>query len=260
MYLLLAKISARTISSIVITCIVVGLILSFLIVWLLWYKNKIHGNLDSFMYKFTNTIKGLNRQIGYKLRSNQSKKELALYWTVLSSGIISAILSFAIEICLKYYSLGLLRNIFFLVFLVFMISFNHRYPPTGAYYYEFNPTLFFYSAVSLFFALLDFFIGIDGTLKTAMLCLLPLVGNILFFGTIFFTRFAKTKFKPRDILVYVGAVIIIASNIVNFSLCITTNPLFIISNIFGLIYNIGIMVLLTLFYDGFYWLNRILRK
>lgn len=259
MQLLSAQLNTRTISSIVITCLILAVILAFFIIWILWKKNKINGKMDGFMYKTTNYFSGLGRQAKRKLITNQSKGELALYWIVLISGLLSAILSLSYEIYLGYYTMNFLRSLLFIAMLILMISFNFRYAPVAPYYYEYNPSLFIYSAISLFFAILDFFMGF-GSVNAMAIGIPMFFGNLLFYGTIFLTRYAKNYFKPRDILVYVGAGIIIITQIVSFGIASFIVPLYVITNIFGLIYSVGIIILLTFFYDGFSFLKKLFKK
>lgn len=259
MQLLIGQMSSSTISSIVFTCLIVAILLAFFVVWILWKKNKVSGRIDGFMYKTTNYFHGMGRLVKNKLVTNSSKGEKSLYWIVLISGLLSAILSLAVEIYFGYYTMRFIRRVFFLFMIILMIVFNARYAPVAPYFYEYNPILFFYSAISLFFAVLDFFIGI-GTSFNVGIDLPLFIGNILFFGTIFFTRFAKTNFQPRDIFVYVGALIIIVVQIISFALSAFVYPLVIFTGIFELIYSVGMMILLTFFYDGFGFVKKIFSK
>lgn len=256
---LILALSARTISSIVITCLILALILAFVIIWLLWKKNKIGGKMDGFMYKTTNYFSGMGRQVKSKLITNYSKGEKALYWTVLSAGLLSSILELCFEISMGYYTMTFVRSVFFLCMITLMIAFNARYAPVSPYYYEYNPTLFFYSAISLFFAVLDFFMGF-GSARAIGIGVPMFVGNLMFFGTIFFTRYSKTVFQARDILVYVGALIIAIMNIISFGTSVFSIPLYVVVNVIGLIYNVGMVVLLTFFYDGFAFAKRLFKK
>lgn len=259
MNLISAKLSSGTIVSIIFTCLILAVLLAFFIVWILWKKNKIDGKLDVFMQKTMSFFSGSARQAKSKLVTNTSKGELALYWIVLASGLLSAIFLFAYEIQAGFYTMGFLRSLFFVGLLVFMITFNSRYAAIEPYYYDLNPMLFVYSGVSLFFAVLDFFMGL-GSLVSFGVGLPMFIGNLMFFGTIFVTRYAKKEFKPRDIFVYVGAVIIIIIDIVSFAIASFLNPLFVVWNVVSLIYNVAIMVLLTFFYDGFAFVKNLLSK
>ncbi len=259
MQLLLAKLSAGTISSLVFTCLIIAILLIFFIIWIMWKKNKITGKLDLFMYKTTNFFGGMRRQVNYKLITNASKGEKALYWTVLSSGLVSAVLLLSVEISSGFYTMTFVRSIFFLCMLVLMITFNAKYAPVSPYYYDYNPMLFFYSAISLFFAILDFFMGF-GSVNAIAIGVPMIIGEILFFGTIFFTRFSKTNFPPRDILVYIGGIIMFITQVASFAISSFVYPLHIITNIFGLIYNAGMIILLIFFYDGFISVKKLFKK
>lgn len=259
MSLLSAQLSSRTIASIVFTCLILAGLLVFLVFWILWKKNKLSGSSDAFMQKTANVFSGYARVAKSKLVTNTSKGELALFWIVLSSGLLSSIFLLAFEISMGYYTLGFLRGLFFVAMLLFMITFNFRRPAIEPYFYDHNPMLFFYSAVSLFFAILDFFMSF-GSIKAFGIAFPFFFGNILFFGTIFVTRFAKREFKLRDIFVYVGALIITIMHIVDFALSPFITGLEVVFDVLALINNISVIVLLTFFYDGFYFVKRLFAK
>ena len=259
MSLLSAQMSSRTIVSIIFTCLVLAILLVFLVLWILWKKNKLKGGLDFFMGKAVNILAITARQTKAKFLKTRSKGELALYWTTISSGLLCAIFLLAFEISMGYYSLGFLRSLFFIIMLIYMITFNSRHAAVEPYYYELNYMLFFYSAISLFFAVLDFFMAV-GSVASLGIAFPMFIGNLLFYGTIFVTRYAKKEFKPRDIFVYVGAIILIIMHVVDFALSSFHTGLEIVFDIFALIHNISIMILLTFFYDGFSFVKRMFRR
>lgn len=257
MRILLCALSGNTILAIVVTCILATLTIAFSVVYLLWKKNKITGRADAKMCACNTFFIAFGQEAKNKFLKSK-KFELIIYWFVVVVGIVNLALNFSWECINNYYSLNLVRNIFFLLMLLLMICFNHKLAPIQPYYYDYNPALVAYSGITMLFALIDLGKSLSsGFLDSIMFGSFWFIGNILFYGTIFLTRFSKNEFKPRDLLVYLGAFIVIVVDIVYFFLYLNIPALLLAQSFFEMVYSIAIIILFVYFYDSFDLVKRI---
>lgn len=255
---LLSALSSDTVLAIVVTCLVLIGLVVFIVLSILQKKNKLTGNTASHMSRINGRLSSFGEMVRLKMIENPVKGEVALYWTVVVLEVAGASLYLVCEILNKTYSLNFLKMIVYLAFIVFMIVFHIRYAPNVPYYYEYDPMLFSYSVLALFFALIDFVTGLVN--GSVIFSLLYFVGNLLFFGIIFITRFSKDEFKLRSLLVYLGAIIIGITDIINFCVYVPSNPLVLIMTLIRTLASIALNVLLLYFYDDFDFIKKLFRK
>lgn len=258
MNILISSLSSDTVLAIVVTSIVIIGLMVFIVLSLLQKHNKLTGNTALRMSRINGRLSSFGEMIRLKMIENPVKGEVALYWTVVVLETAGASLYLVCEILNKTYSLTFLKMIVYLLFIIFMIVFHIRYAPNVPCYYDYDPMLFSYSVLSLFFAFIDFVTGLVN--GNVIFSLLYFVGNLMFFGTIFFTRFIKDEFKPRSLLVYLGASIIVITDIINFCINVQTEPLFLIASLIMTLSGIALNVLLLYFYDDFDFIKRLFRK
>lgn len=266
MNIILSALSKLTIASIVITGLVAVAISVYVILSVLNKKGKLNGKISLTIDGFNNGFHEFGIGVKSKLFSKSSR--VILYWTVIVLLFVSAVFGLAVEISVGSYSLNFLIDIVYIGFILAMIVFDMSFSPVAPYYYDYKPVLFSYSAVKMFFEIIDYCTALAN--GNYLFSTLSFVGNCLFFGVIFITRYAKKEFKPRDILVYSGSafliIVPIASYIVgvvsfvrNFE-ATASMTISIIHSTIDLLASVSVTVLLTYFYDRFDFVKRIFKK
>lgn len=266
MNIILSALSKGTIGSIVITCIVAVAILVFVVLSALNKKGKLNGKISIITDGANNRLQAFG--VGVKSRLFNKTPRTILYWVVLVLLFVSAVFGLALEISAGYYSLNFLVNLIYIGFILTMIVFDVSFSPVAPYYYEYKPILFSYSAVKLFFGIIDYCTSLANA--NYLFSTLNFVGELLFFGVIFITRFAKSEFKPRDLLVYLGSAFLIIVPFVSFVFSIVSFAknsgsaidlsVSVINSTISLLANISVTVLLTYFYDRFDFIKRLFKK
>lgn len=260
MKIVLSALGSNTITAISITCLVAVAIIVYVVLSVLAKRGKLNGKTAAVIQNYNNRLSSFGTVAKSKL--TDGSKISILYWSVLALQTLSAILLLTMEIIEGYYSLSFLKSLLYIGFILFMIVFNVTYSPIAPYYYEFKPMLFSYSAVTLFFAIIEFCVNIAN--GAIVFPLLTFAGELLFYGVIFATRFCKKEFKPRDLLVYLGAAFLVTVPTVNYFWALgvgsLTMALPIVTSTVGWLAGVLVVVLLIYFYDGFSFLKKLFGK
>lgn len=255
---LFSALSSQSIFNLVIFGILVVLFATVLVMYALW-KNGKYSSKGNFFFKLDAVIKQVSPLVKQKYISNPLKKEATFLWIVVLLGVIDAMLSLTISIVAKQFSIDFMLSLFFVVMLVLLTSLDYKYPPVYPNYYEYNPSLSVLSVLYLVIGFVDFVTSLSsGVWLVFLIGFIGFAGKVLLFGLLMLVKHFKREFKPLDLLIYVGALLVIISDSLyfaffgNFSMV-----LLIVAASVSLAYSIGVIAVILYVYDKFDFLKKL---